>query len=176
MTMNPQGSLPGLVSPVHRHGAVESPSVLDGQESQRGTAGRCDAHYSGSGATPCERGGVRGPAAPGPSRPPITPEPGRWSAVGFVPKSQTCRLCFRAIPRSAPPGPKPEPPRAFYNATLNDWECVGCRREADRVAAAIAGPSWPALTGTGDLGAPSLTTPGFEATLDLRNTKTTSTA
>ena len=110
-----------------------------------------------------------------------SPEPGTWTPCTFVPVSTTCRFCWTPIPRTRPAA-APGPVRAYYNATLDDWECPGCRLEANRVAAwrrAAAEGGCTAVQarvlpegdtkGTGDLGAAQLTAPESGLTRDTKS-------
>ena len=78
---------------------------------------------------PLVRRGTRGPQ-------PCDPEP-LWTPVRYVHHNQECSFCGAPIARAAPGGTTgTRGTKAYYNRLTGEWECIPCRQEAQRAAAA----------------------------------------
>ena len=64
------------------------------------------------------------------------PEP-HWTPVRYVRVAQVCSFCGHTIPAGSPGSTTgTRGTKAYYNAVLNVWECIGCRQEALRALGA----------------------------------------
>lgn len=79
--------------------------------------------------------GVRGPQTQ-------DPEP-LWTPVRFVSHDRVCSFCGFTIRRASPGNTTgTRGTKAYCNNLLREWECIGCRQEALRAAAAREGATW----------------------------------